>query len=308
MSCRRGLLPVLVAVLAGCGQAAATTTSAPAVVARVNGTDITETQVDLRLAATLASLSGAGAPTDDAAMTARLRSNIVRGLIFDTVIAQEAAFRQVAVSDAEVEAEFQRSVSDAGGHDGLETQLAAAGSSDAALRDDIRSRLNEQHLEDYYAKQRVTLIFGKLQSGTDFATAATTYSDSPDTASKAGALGTLSDDQTSQQLGAAVLTAVKALPAGGYTPAPVRTASGYEIVRVEAIAPAGRTLREILVAAPDPYTVRERPQWFAAQIFQAILDDCKGRKITVFTGDAGADPCAAGTPSASPKPPASPTP
>src|ERR1700737_2095898 len=166
---RRLLLVAALGVLSGCGQSSPSPSS-PSVVATVAGTAITQHQVDMRLKTTLAVLANGGAPTGNANMTARLRGTIIHGLIFDTVVAQEAAFLHVAVSDGDVETAFRQAVNDAGGPQQLETQLAALGHTDESLRDEIRSRLNEQRLEDHYAKDRVGTILNTLAAGGDFTT------------------------------------------------------------------------------------------------------------------------------------------
>lgn len=302
---RRCLL-LLSILAAGCGNPPSSTPTAGGAVAQVNGTAITQQQLDLRLRSTLGVLSGAGAPTGNAQMLGRVRGSVVRGLIFDTVIAQEAARQHLAASEADVNSQLTQSASDAGGQSQLQSQLAAANQSMDSLRDEIRSRLNEQGLEDFFARDRVTTVLQALAQGSDFGQLVSEYSDSPDTKPKAGQLGTLGDDQIRALLGDSAIAALAALQPGDYTKAAARTKSGYEILRIDGAAAGGRALREILVAAPNPYTVRERPSWFSQQVFQAILDDCQRGHISVYVKDSGADPCAAGAPSTTPRP-ASPT-
>ncbi len=122
-------------------------------------------------------------------MTAQVRASVLRSLLIDTVIAQEAAAAGVAATDAEVQAQVDADVQTAGGQSQLQTQLASVGGSLTQLRDEIRSSLNEQKLEDVFAHQRAAEIEQKLAAGTSFATLATQYSDDTTTSAKGGSLG-----------------------------------------------------------------------------------------------------------------------
>lgn len=297
MSLRRLILAAVAVVLSGCGGAQATPTPSP--VARVGDTVITTDQFNLRLESATTSLCQAGQCSPNATMMTDLRANILRGLIFDTVVAQEAAFRHVAPADADVQRELQQAISDAGGQSQLETQLAEAGGSIDQLRDEIRSRLTEQGLEGYFAKDRAAQVEKQLAQGADFVSLVKQFSDDSKSAASGGLLGTWDDTQVAENLGQELVKPVAALQPGQHTQ-PVRTRAGYEIVQVDAVTPQGRTLRDILVAAPDPYVVKGRPTWFEEAVFAAIQTDCQAHKIQVYISNAGADPCSTGTPSPSP--------
>lgn len=287
--------------LGACGQTGSSSgSSGSGVVARVGGADITQHELDVRYQASLRALAGGGAPTQNAAMEGRLRATVVRGLVLDAVIAKEAAYQHVSPSAADLGAEFQRARVDAGGTAPLETQLAAAGGSDESLRDEIKARLTEQRLEDFEAKARATIVLAQINAGASLDSLAAQWSDATETKDKGGLVGTLNDDQVKTQLGSAALTALGTLHPGEHSTTPIRTSAGYEILQLDATTAGGRTVRDILIAAPDPYSVRERPAWFAQQVFQAVLDDCQKKQITVLIGDAGANPCTGASPSGSP--------
>lgn len=292
---RRFAFAAIAAAVSACGQ---TQAAQPKVVAQVGATTITENQVQLRYQSALTAINGAGAPSGNAAMEAQVRDSVIRSLIFDTVIAQEAAYRGVGATASEINAQITQAETDAGGQNQLQTQLAAAGESMDSLRDEITARINEQNLEDYYAKDRVAMVLSTLSGGADFGAAAAQYSDGSN-AAKNGSLGALNAQQITSQFSSATLDAVKALAVGDYTHNAIRTNAGYEILKLTAPGADSWTLQEILVAAPNPYTVRERPQWFSEEVFQAILDDCQAHRITVYGSDAASNPCSAPSPSPS---------
>ena len=62
------------------------------------------------------------------------------------------------------------------------------------------------------------------------------------------------------------------------------------------------TLRHIIVDAPQPYTVKERPPWFSEAIFESLAQDCSAGEIHIYVSNVGDDPCAAATATASPSP------
>jgi parvulin-like peptidyl-prolyl isomerase len=294
----------LALLVCSCGSSSASP-SAVSDVASVAGTPITQTQLDVRLQSALADLSGAGGPTGNPQMLTSVTATVIGSLIFDTVVAQEASRLGMAASQSQVADRIRQFTQDAGGATQLQSQLAAAGQSMAGLRDEITSEINEENVEAYFAQIRAQQVITQLDQGSDFGSLVSQYSDSPDTASKGGQLGTLSAAQITSQLGPAVLTAVQSLHPGQFTPSPVRDSSGFEILLVDAVSAAGWTLREILVAAPQPYTVKERPDWFAEEVYYQIYQDCQSGRISLFGSYAkvpGADPCSAGSPPGSPPP------
>jgi parvulin-like peptidyl-prolyl isomerase len=273
-------------------------------VARVGATAITQAALDVRLQSTLTAIQQGGGPVANAAMRSQVRSSVLRSLILDAVIAQEAAAGGLAAGDAEVQSEVARDAQQAGGIRALQSQLAGAGGSIVQLRDEITSQLNEQHLEDQFAKQRALGVEQTLATGATFATTAGQFSDDTGTSASGGDLGALTTDAL-KTYDPAFAAAVEALSVGQHTPTPVRDSGGYDILEVYAVAPGARSVRHILVAAPQPYTVRNRPSWFSEALFATVAQLCGRGDIQVYITDAGANPCLGAPtlpPSATPSP------
>ena len=280
-------------------------TPAPPPVAKVGSQLITQVAFDTRLQSTLVAIGQAGGPANNSAMTAGVRASVLRSLILDAVIAQEATAEGLAATDAQVEAEVNNEATQAGGISQLQSELASAGGSIAQLRDEVRSQKNEQRLEDRFAQQRAAMVEQLLAGGADFAQTAKQYSDDTGTNAKGGDLGsiTLGDLKADDPKFSA---AVEALPVGAYTKMAVRDAGGYDVIKVYAKTATSWSVRHILVAAPLPYTVQNRPAWFGETLFAAVAQECQAGEIHVYLAGAGANPCA-GAPNLSPPPtPASP--
>ncbi len=302
----RCLVILLVLLCSGCSNSPPSPSGDSAVIARVGPTAITNDLFQVRLTSALKSLSLAGGPPNNPAMRSRVRASVLRSLIIDTIIAQEAVASSVAATAAEIAAQVQADVSAAGGTSQLQSKLASLGGSMTQLHDEISSSLNEQKLEDVFAKQRAMEIEQKLTGGTSFATLAAQYSDDTGTAAKGGALGAVPRTQV-QGDDPVYSGAVLALTPGQHTTTPIRDAQGYDIVQLESTTATTLTLRHIVVNAPQPYTVRERPGWFSEAIFESIAQDCAANQIHVYINDVGDDVCAAARSSASPSPLATPT-
>lgn len=296
---RRLTIIVLALVCSACSGTSPSPTGSAAVVARVGHTDISNDLFQVRLTSALASLAGAGGPTGNTAMRSQVRASVLRSLIIDAVIAQEAAASGVGATEAEIQAQVQADVQAAGGTSQLQSQLASLGGSMAQLHDEISSSLNEQKLEDLFASRRATEVEQKLASGADFAALAAQYSDDSDTAAKGGALGAVPRTQV-QGDDPGYSAAVLALKPGKYTTTPIRDAQGYDIVALVSADASALTLRHIVVDAPQPYTVRERPTWFSEAIFESIAQDCSANQVHVYVSDVGDDVCAAASGSAAP--------
>ena len=298
----------LALLLAGCSSSPAPTPSADAeVIAKVAGTAITLEQFNLRLQSALAQASSAGAPTDVAAMTSQFRASVLRSLLIDTVIAEQAAAAGVAATNQQVQQQYNQDATDAGGASTLESQLASLGGSPAQLEDEIRASINESQLEDLLAHQRAQEVEQQIAAGATIASLAPQFSDDSNTASQGGELGAIT--RTTISTGdSAFSSAVFALTVGQYTTTPIRDSQGYDIVQLEAETATTLTMRHIIIAAPQPYTVKDRPQWFSEAIFEQLATDCTQNAIAIYITNVGDNPCAAasGTPSASAA--ASPTP
>ena len=293
---------LLAALLAACGSTPSPTPS-PQPVARVGNQSIPRSLFDVRLASALTAIQQGGGPQKGSsgydAMLTKLRASVLKSLIIDSVIGQEATYRHIAATDAEVQTQVDADTRNAGGIDALKKQLSEAGGSLEQLRDEIRSRINEQRLEDQFAKQRADAVLQRLVAGEDFATLAKQVSDDDSTRDKGGDMGLLGDTQLDQD-GKPFADAVRALQAGKLVTAPVRDQAGYEIVRVDAVGASGHAVHRILVAAPQTYTVKERPAWFLQSVVDAVAQYCSQGQLSVLISNAS-QPCAtAGAATASP--------
>lgn len=303
----RRLLPALAValLLAACGSGSGPTPSPSGPVAQVGTQTIPRSLFDLRLNAALVSVEQGGGPTPGGSgyntMLSQLRADVLKSLILDSIIEQEAAYRHIAASDSDVQKEVDQDVKNAGGQTQLQTQLAEAGGSMDQLRDAIRSRLNEQRLENVFAQERAAAIVQQLQGGADFATLAKDLSDDETSGPKGGDMGVMSN-ATLDSGDKTFASAVRALQPGRTVSQPVRDVAGYEVIRLDAASAAGYAVHRILVAAPQTYTVKERPAWFEQALIDALAQYCSNNQLKVMIPGA-AQPCS--TASASPSPSAS---
>jgi parvulin-like peptidyl-prolyl isomerase len=297
-------LAACLGVLCSCGSppSASAAPSGSGLAARVGSDAVSMALFSARLQNALTSIQQAGGPATNSAMLRDLRASVLRSLILDAVIAQEAAFRGLQATDAQVSAQVDAAAQQEGGAGGLQSALAQAGGSITQLRDEIMAQINEQRLEDYFAKQRAQQVEQQLAGGAAFASLAMSWSDDSGTSAKGGDLGALTASELKSD-DAAFGAAVRALAVGTYTTTPVHDAGGYDVIQVYARTPATVSVRHILVAAPNPYTVKDRPQWFAEALFSAVAQLCQQGRIHVYVKNAGSNPCSAAstvTPSPSP--------
>jgi hypothetical protein len=282
-----------------CGSTPAAPAKPSPVIARVGGQSVTLAQFNIRYQTTIVSIEQGGGPPADAGQTTALRADVLRSLIIDTVIREEAIKFKLEATPAEVQAQVASDAQQAGGTAALKTELAGAGGSVAQLEDEISSDLNEQRVENLFAQQRAIQVEKILATGANFETTAKTWSDDTGTNAKGGDLGVLTTANLATY-DAAFSAAVKALAVGKYTTTPVHDAGGYDIVMLYAKSAKGWSVRHILVAAPTPYSVMDRPAWFGEVVFAAINQLCVANQITVSLTNAGGNPCVAPTPSPSP--------
>lgn len=273
------------------------------VIARVATDTITLAQFNVRYESALVSIVQGGAGGNPAQTTA-LRTTVLRSLIIDTVIREEAAQLGLEVTAKEIHAQVSTDAASAGGMSALEANLAGAGGSIAQLEDEISSSLNEQRLEDHFAKARATMIEQTLASGANFIATAKEFSDDTGTSTKGGDLGVLTAAEL-KKYNSSFAAAVVALKVGTYTKTPIHDAGGYDIVMLYSESAMGFGVRHILVYAGNPYAVSDRPNWFAESLFTALAQLCQAKQIDVTLTNAGGNPCT--PPSYSPAP-TSPTP
>ncbi|HET9051088.1 MAG TPA: peptidylprolyl isomerase [Candidatus Dormibacteraeota bacterium] len=274
----------------------------------VRGDPLLSSVFDGRMCASIVGAEQGGAPGPSspayAAFLAALRDRVLKSYVFDTITAQEARLHNTLAAQSQVDAEVQADVTAAGGRDALTSQLAQAGATEATLEDETRSRLNEANLVDLLAGQRAADVVARLKAGLPFDQAARQFSDDAGTSANGGVLGKVTIDQ----LNAGDPTfkqAVLQMHAGDLSVTPIRDAQGYVVVYCDAADATSRTLRVIRVAAPNPYTTKERPNWFAEFIFLDIQGDCDQGAIQV--SEAGlASPCTSLAPT--PAPGATPSP
>jgi hypothetical protein len=289
-----------VLLVTACSSNKAPTPTPPSpVIARVANDTITLAQFNVRYESTLVSIEQGGAPAQDPAQTTQLRETILRSLITDTIIKEEATGLGLEATPAEVQAQVASDAAGDGGMSALKTDLAGAGGSIAQLEDEISSDLNEQRLEDHFAQARAAMIEQTLASGTSFTATAKQFSDDTGTSAKGGDLGVLTATVL-KTYDPAFAAAVEALKVGEYTKTPVHDAGGYDIVQLYSKSAAGYGVRHILVYAGNPYDVMDRPNWFVESLFEAISALCQKNQIEVSLTNAGGNPCTAPSPSPSP--------
>jgi peptidyl-prolyl cis-trans isomerase SurA len=111
--------------------------------ATVNGTIITGTDVDQRVALIIAANGAQPTPEE----LQRLRLQVFRNLIDETLQIQEATTLEMAVTPEEVDEEYNRfAVERSGSVEALAAQLAASGSSPASLKRQIEGEMSWQRL------------------------------------------------------------------------------------------------------------------------------------------------------------------
>ncbi|MBN8502254.1 MAG: SurA N-terminal domain-containing protein, partial [Sphingomonadales bacterium] len=110
----------------------------------INGEVITGTDIDQRIALVVAASGGKIGPEE----LERLRLQVLRNLMDETLQIQEARAQDMAVEDAEVDASYERIARQNFGQDpkALDAYLVKIGSSPASLKRQIRGELSWQRL------------------------------------------------------------------------------------------------------------------------------------------------------------------
>ncbi len=117
-------------------------------------------------------------------MTRSVRASVLRSLLIDTVIAQEAAAAGVAATAAEIQAQVSADAAAAGGPAQLRSSWPASGVQPRQLRDESARRINEQKLEDVFARQRAPRWSRSCGWRPPFGALAAQYSDDSTTAAR----------------------------------------------------------------------------------------------------------------------------
>lgn len=113
-------------------------------VATVNGVAIPKDQYDTQLSAVLASLQTQGVDVSTEAKQAEVRAQVLNDFINNELVAQAVVKAGIKATDADVEAQYQAILTQAGGAEGLKAELAKANLTDAQLRANIAKQLAVQ--------------------------------------------------------------------------------------------------------------------------------------------------------------------
>jgi parvulin-like peptidyl-prolyl isomerase len=297
------IVAICAVVVAACSSTKPDPVQPSPVIARVSSDAITLAQFNVRYQSAFTSIDQGGAgPKPPPAAVTQLRAAILRSLILDTIIRQQAVKLGLEATAQEVAADIATDAQQAGGMSALETELAGAGGSIAQLEDEISSNLNEQRVEDVFAQQRAAFIEQKLAAGASFIATAKSSSDdsgATGTAAKGGDLGVLTAAEL-KKYDPAFAAAVESLPIGAYTRTPVHDAGGYDIVMLYSKTARGWGVRHILIYAGNPYNVMDRPNWFTESLFSQVDKLCQANQIEVLLTNAGGNPCTAPSPTPAP--------
>ena len=143
-----GLLVLIVAgaVLYGIfgtkkGEKVAQTPKVDPTVATVNGVPIFESVFDAQVAQATSTLKAQGQDVDSSDKLTAIKTNVLTALINNELVSEEIAKANITATDAQVETEHQALITQLGGQDKLNAQLAAANMTDATLRANIAKQL-----------------------------------------------------------------------------------------------------------------------------------------------------------------------
>ena len=110
-------------------------------VATVNGVGITQTTYDSQLASVIATLKTQGIDTENADNLNKIKTQTLNDVINNELVVQGVAKAGIKIADADVEAQYQRLVTEAGGADKLKEQLTIANLTEAQFRENISKQL-----------------------------------------------------------------------------------------------------------------------------------------------------------------------
>ena len=266
---KKKLAAVLLAVflvtgLSGCGSKVPAGT-----VATVNGAAILQEELDANFEQFLQMYEAYGVDTTDETLQINLRNSVLQSLIVQELLVQEAANRELTVSDEEVEA-YVQGIKDAhysGDDAGYVAALQEAGYTEESYAEAVREQLLIEAFQDELvnhpevvdvAKARHILVateeealdvIAQLDSGVDFAALAQEVSTDMGSAVDGGNLGyfALNGDTTSKMV-TEFSDAVRAQEIGVHSSAPVQSQFGYHIILVE-----DRELEVNLLSDPEKY-------------------------------------------------------
>ena len=234
--------------------------------ARVNGQAIYLDVYERQVAQTAQALGEQGLILEDEqgqAQLVQIRQNVLNGLIEQAMIEQAAATAGVAVTDAELEATVQQSISLGQGQESFDSWLAENDLTMEEFRETQRSQLLAGKMIEYvtagvpttaeqvHARHILALDLGKAQGLLDelrkdanFAALAQQASEDTSTAANGGDLGWFPRD--APLMPPSVVEAAFSLQPGDVSDV-VESNQGYHIVKVEAREPNRPLTPEILL-------------------------------------------------------------
>jgi len=228
----------------------------PPVIARVNGQSILLADYQNQVAQFEAAWIAQGLDPNSAdgqAQLARVREQVLGGMIDQALIEQEARLKGIAVSDEAVEAEIQEMIAISGGAEAFAAQLAANGESEAETRARVRAAMLASIMRDQVIANVVgaapqvharhllvdsadlaNSLLAQLQAGADFTSLAQQYSQDTFTRDGGGDLGWF---PRGVLISKEVEDAAFALQSGQYSGV-AQSAFGFHIVQVIETDPA----------------------------------------------------------------------
>ena len=259
------LVAFLAVGLFGCGSKTPAGT-----VATVNGVAISQEELDVNFHQFMQMYESYGVDTSDETLQINLRNSILESLIVQELLVQEAANRELAVSDEEIEAYIQ-GVKDTY-YNGDDAAYTAALEENGYTAESYAEAVKEQFLIEAFqdalvnnpeivdvAKARHILVateaealdvISQLDNGADFAALAQEVSTDMGSAVDGGDLGyfALNGDTTSKMV-TEFSDAVRAQEIGVHSSTPVQSQFGYHIILVE-----DRELEVDLLSNPEKYS------------------------------------------------------
>lgn len=246
-------------------------------VATVNGVGITLPQLDRAVARRQQQID----PADFDA----LRAEVLDELIRQEVITQAAAQMGITVSEAEVDAEINLYISEAGSPEAWQAWLTSNGyESEAELRAEVHSALltpkvvaavvnlnqDAEHVHArhilVYTGDEAAVVIERLNAGEDFALVAREMSKDTTTFENGGDLGWFTRDELLEPIVAEVAFSLQP----GEIAGPVRTRLGYHIIQT--LEFADRALAPESAEEEARLTELEFERWLAEQIDAAAIE------------------------------------
>ncbi len=204
-----------------------------------------------------------------------LKRDLRRSLTIEKVMNKEITSR-IAISDSDItnyynahKAEFNL----------IEPQYHLAWIFVSSQPGPVRNRKNSKAQSEAEASKKIQSIANRLDSGEDFATVATDYSEDPEGAPNGGDIGMVPESALKQQVDAATRDAVLKLKPGQYSPIikmtdPRSKAVAFRIVKLVSKEPAGqRDLSDPRVQQAIREELRNRREQLIKAAYYDVLRD-----------------------------------